>query len=288
MKRFAVSFVLVAASLVACTNPDNKPATNAGSALDTIQKPTGSFGSNNAGDAFGSYDNNKNASSGLAGTGGGAGGSSSTQTKGNLRVLSNQVRSGTCNEGSSCACEAGGSFTYSRQSTDYGPAIQASFSNCQFADGNGFNGDMILLVSDKPLLQSDKAQIASDTTAGSGKSVLLAAEGTFTAPSEKIDAEVVFLEERGVDYLAVDVADGKIVIGVRQSDGLAVVYAKDTTWICQGDANALYTCQEQSSGQKVSASKSGGSSSGSSGSSGAPAPSGSSSSDPSIPPAPKG
>ncbi len=276
-RRLVVSAILVVGSLVACTNPDDKPAKSAGAALDSIQNPTGTFDSSNAGSAFSRYGSDKNASSGLAGTGGGSGGSSSTQS---LHILADQVQGSSCAEGASCACDAGGSFTYSRQSTDYGPAIQASFDKCVFNDGNGFSGDMLLLASDKPLLKSDAAGVASDTA--TGKSLLLAAEGTFTKGSDSVKADVVFLQERGVDYLAVEVSDGKIVIGVRESDGLAVVYAKGTTWVCKPDASSDYTCQEQSSGQKVQAPKSGDNGSASS-SSPPPASSSSPPTDPTTP-----
>jgi hypothetical protein len=254
MNRFTVTAsAIVTLGLFACTSPVDKGSTSPGAAVDAIQNPTGSFGADNAGAAFGRYSENKNASSGLSSQAGGGSGASGSSTTQSLHVLANKAQTSTssCSEGSACACEGGGSFTYHQQQSDYGPAITATFDACVMADGSGFAGDMLLLVSDKPILKEDKAGVGSDAAAG--KSLLLAAEGTFTATGGKsLKAEVVFLDERGVDYLAVEVADGKIVIGVRKSDGLAVVYAKDTMWVCKPDASQAYACVEQSSGQKVS------------------------------------
>ncbi|HEY8078159.1 MAG TPA: hypothetical protein VIF62_28725 [Labilithrix sp.] len=249
-----IALAAVSLELFACTNQDDKPSQSPGAALDAVQNPTGSFGADNAGDAFSKYGSDKKSSSGLASTGGGssAGGSTTTQSY-RLHILAGNVQSTACEEGAKCACPSGGSFTYQKQNSDYGPALSASFDSCVFDDGNGFSGDMLLLQSDKPLLKSDKADVGTD--AASDASLLLAADGTFTNGSDSIKADVVFLHERSVDYLAVEVKDGKIVIGVRETDGLAVVYAKDTTWVCKPDASANYDCQEQSSGQKVSASK---------------------------------
>ena len=262
MNRVAVFAIASSLALFACTSTDDKPAKSPSAAVDSIQNPTGTFDANNAGSAFSKYDSGKSASSGLAGTGGGgsaAGGTSGSSSTQSLHVLAGKVQtsSSSCSEGSSCACDGGGTFSYQRQTTDYGPALTASFDQCVFDDGDGFSGDLLVLVSDKPLLQGDKASIGTDAAAD--KSLLLAADGMFSSPSKSVRAEVVFLAERGVDYLAVDVDDGRIVIGVRASDGLAVVYAKDTTWTCTavaGAAGAAYTCVDQTSGKKVDATKS--------------------------------
>jgi hypothetical protein len=248
MKRLAVSVLIVSSTLFACTNDDNKPSQSANAALDAIQTPTGTFDANNASGAFGKYGSDKTASSGLSSTGGGSG-SSSTQARTQLRFLA-EGAGGSCTEGASCACEGGGSFVYKRETTDYGPAIQAQFDGCTFADGSGFSGDMVLLASDKPLLKDD-----SFGDVDGKKSVLLAADGTFSSAKESVKANVVLLEERGVDYLAIEVSDGKIIIGVRESDGVAVVYAKDTLWVCTPSAGK-YSCEDQNDGKKLDTSKS--------------------------------
>ncbi len=252
MNRIAFTALAFSLGLFACTNQDDKPSKSASAALGSVQNPTGSFDADNANDAFSSYSSDKKSSSPLQSAGGGSGGSGSSSTQA-LHILSG-VQQSQCSEGSKCACPSGGSFTYQKQDSDYGPALSASFDSCVFDDGNGFTGDMLLLVSDKPLLKSDKADKADvGSDAASGQSMLLAADGTFTNGTDTIKADVVFLHERGVDYLAVEVKDGKVVIGVRESDGAAVVYAKDTTWLCQPGADGNYDCQEQSSGKKVSA-----------------------------------
>ncbi len=252
MNRIAFTALAFSLGLFACTSQDdNKPSKSAGAALGSVQNPTGSFDSDNASDAFAKWSSDKSSSSGLQSTGGGGSGGGSTTTQ-SLHILSGTVQQTSCAEGAKCACPSGGSFSYEKQSSDYGPAISASFDKCVFDDGSGFSGDMLLLESDKPLLKSDKADVGADD---GGKSLLLAAEGTFTNGTDSINADVVFLHERGVDYLAVAVKDGKIVIGVRESDGAAVVYAKDTTWLCTRDESLDYTCKEQSSGKKVQATK---------------------------------
>ena len=256
-KSFAGVLVVVSVAVGGCAKPAGDASKSAGVAIDTIQTPTGTFEADNASGAFGGYDTNRNASSGFTNTGGGTGGSSSAQS---LHVLSNTVQGSACREGATCACDGGGSYTYERQSTDYGPALQATFDDCILSSGTGFSGDMVLLASDKPLLKSD--QLLEDSTAD-GKSAVLAAQGTFTVQSKTIDASVVLLSERGVDYLAVDVPDGRLVIGRRSSDGLAVVYAKDTTWVCKPDANVSYACEEQNSGKTMEVATTGSTPSGS-------------------------
>jgi hypothetical protein len=140
-----------------------------------------------------------------------------------------------CAEGQSCACPGGGSLVYQAEQSKAGAAAHFTFDSCVGDDGMGFDGEAVAVVSSKPILGLAKP----------GSSALFAARGTVFDKTNKIDLEFALLTEGGYALLAVEVGDGKIVIG-STPQGSIVVIAKQGTFHCSGG-----TCKGDDTGEEI-------------------------------------
>jgi len=304
----------LATTSIACsssTSGEEGQTVDTGSALTTLRSPTGSFSAATAGKAFGGYRTQKADSQRVsAPTSGGSVGTRS------IRLLDRA--SGSCGQGQACACPNGGSMTYAAESNADGQMVKVRFASCSFEDGFGFDGNALLLVSNKSLLgyASEAASAPKAPSTGSGgtgsstgttgtgagsedsadgydsseglsesgstsgaAAVLLAAKGTASYGAKKLPLEIALLTEGKYAFLAVSVPDGKIVIGV-SADGRAIVKSKEGTWNCQSSAGG-WVCKSDS-GESLNVKEEAATEEGSSSSDDAP----SAPSAPSAPPAP--
>lgn len=248
----------LATSSIACSSSssgEEAASVDTGSALSTLRSPTGSFSAATAGKAFGGYRTQRADSQKVsAPTSGGSVGTRS------IRLL--DKASGSCGQGQACACPGGGSMTYSAESNADGQLVKVRFASCGFEDGFGFDGNAVLLVSNKSLLgyASEAASAPKAPSAGAGTgagtgvteadgasgaaAVLLAAKGTASYASKKLPFAFALLTEGQYAFLAVSVPDGKIVIGMH-ADGRAIVKSKEGTWSCQSSATG-WVCKSDS------------------------------------------
>lgn len=232
---------------VGCSSSEPTRTVSADDALTTFQNPTGSFSKDNASQAFSGF-RSEQSESGKVSTGG-AGGSSSTKSQ-SLKLLAHTLDAkASCAEGQTCACETSGSFVYTAEQSKAGAAAYMKFDKCVGKDGTGFTGEAILVVTSSPILGIEAD--SSSPVAASDKNLLLAAKGEAFDAKQSIDLEFALLHEAGYTLLAIQVPDGKIVIGVA-ANGNAFVKAKQGTWVCKaGKGNKGYACASQSGGEEV-------------------------------------
>jgi len=264
-----VAIVALASSAVACSSSSgNTDEVDTGSALSSLRTPTGSFSEQTAGKAFGNYRSGRANSSKISTPGATVGSDTAGTKMASIRLLSNA--SASCGGGQACACPNGGSLTYSAEQNADGAAIKVSFDACGFEDGWGFDGKAVLLASKKSLLGTPVAPAtpaavpgatgaaaasADNGTAAVGSSfgseyvsILLAAKGTASEGANKLQLEFALVAEAHYAFLAVQVADGKVVVGV-SDDGHAIVKSKEGTWTCNTTSNTTgsgWTCTSDS------------------------------------------
>lgn len=255
-----VAIVALATSALACSSSSGSgDEVDTSTALSSLRTPTGSFSEATAGKAFGGYRASR-ADSGRVSTPGASIGSASAGTKtASIRLL--DKASASCGGGQSCACPNGGSLSYAAESNADGAAIKVSFSACGFEDGWGFDGKAVLLASKKSLLGTPAAPAAAaapaatdgtsaspDTGTGAAGtsfgseyvSILIAAKGVASNGGNRLELEFALVAEAHYAFLAVQVADGKVIIGV-SDDGRAFVKSKEGTWSCTTSSSS-WTC----------------------------------------------
>lgn len=272
---FSGSLVLASILAMGCssTSGSSSRVGTASSALSIFREPTGTFDVSSGKSAVASMWAQKQQGSSLQQTPGAAG--LATQSMKPLTDALGSSNDGTassgssCAEGATCACAGGGSFSYRREASSEGQAARISFSDCRGASGAGFDGEALVVVSQTPLLVDDRLPKAT-----SGESVLFAAEGAALEGSARKDVTLAILVQSNVLLVAVDVPDGKVVLGAL-SDGRIVVRAKNASWTCAPSA-ASYTCTAEGSGETIVVERSGegGASAGASDDAPAPAPKG--------------
>lgn len=253
-----VAIVALATSATACSSSSGSgDEVDTSTALSSLRTPTGSFSEATASKAIGGY-RARRADSARVSTPGSSIGSASAGTKtASIRLL--DKASASCGGGNSCACPNGGSLSYAAESNADGAAIKMSFSACGFEDGWGFDGKAVVLASKKSLLGTPPAPAApaaadgtgasSDTT-GTGAagttfgseyvSILVAAKGVASNGGNRLELEFALVAEAHYAFLAVQVADGKVIIGV-SDDGRAIVKSKEGTWSCTTTSTS-WTC----------------------------------------------
>jgi hypothetical protein len=283
MKLFISASSVVLASFLAVGCSSSSSGSGSGgkvgsttSALATFRKPTGTFNASTSKSAIASMWQQQQQGGKLQGQTGGGGG---TATRA-IRPLADSLSSGdeggpACAEGARCSCEAGGSFSYQHEAADEGKAVRIAFSECMSSDGSGFDGEALVLVANKPLLDDPKLPKAT-----SAQSVLLVAEGNAIEGKERQKVGLALLAQSNVVLVAVEVEDGTIVLGA-MSDGTIIVRSKDASYTC-APGKSSYTCKDDASGETIVVD-------GSDQASGpSPAPSGSSSNGSAPTPPPKG
>lgn len=273
MKTASVALValvaLASSSAVACSSSSGSGNDiDTGTALSSLRTPTGSFSEASAGKAFGSYRSDRANSSKISTPGASVGSASAGTKTASIRLL--DKASGSCGGGQACACPNGGSLTYAAESTADTAAIKVSFDACGFEDGWGFDGKAVLLASKKSLLgttgatASASASVSAGASASAGAagaaadngtgsagasfggeyvSILLAAKGTASNGANKLQLELALVTEAHYAFLAVQVADGKVVVGI-SDDGHAIVKSKEGTWTCDTTGSG-WTCTSE-------------------------------------------
>jgi putative hemolysin len=269
LSALAMTFTLGALS-IACSSESSEPV-SANSALDSFQNPTGSFTKETGGQALSGYKAEQAESSKVERPGGSAGGTKPQS----LRLLTKTLDSkASCNEGQSCACVGGGSFSYRREETKAGQAARFQFDSCVGNDNAGFDGQAILLVTSRPLLgisddgnsrsapppkktgSSDEGGLteAEDGSPASeaerDQNLLFAARGTAIEGNKRTALDFALAYEKGYTLLAVEVKDGKVVVGLAPS-GTIFVKAKQGSWVCTPSSSRGYQCKSSSGGDDV-------------------------------------
>jgi hypothetical protein len=256
-----VAIVALATSALACSSSSGSgDEVDTATALASLRTPTGSFSEATAGKALGGYRARRADSARVSTPGATVGGESAGTKTASIRLLDKAKVS--CGGGQSCACPNGGSLSYTAESNADGAAIKVSFDACGFEDGWGFDGKAVLLASKKSLLgtpaapatpaipaAADGTSASSDTT-GTGAagtsfgneyvSILVAAKGVASNGGNRLELEFALVAEAHYAFLAVQVADGKVVIGV-SDDGRAIVKSKEGTWTCTTTSSS-WTC----------------------------------------------
>jgi hypothetical protein len=248
-KIFSGLVVLTAAigltSAVGCSSSESSRTVSADDALTTFQNPTGSFSKDNASQAFSGF-RSEQSESGKVGTGGVAGSGGSTKTQGLTKFMTRTLDAkASCAEGQSCACEVSGSFSYTAEQSKAGAAAHIKFDKCVNKEA-GFTGEAVIVVTSNPILGIERD--SSSPTTASDKNLLFAAKGEAFDAKQSVNLEFALLHESGYTLLAIQVADGKIVIGVAPN-GNAFVKAKQGTWVCKaGKGSKGYACSSTSGG----------------------------------------
>ena len=254
-----VALVALASSAVACSSSSGSSnEIDTDTALSSLRTPTGSFSEATAGKAFGNYRADRANSSKISTPGASVGSDTAGTRTASIRLLDNATAS--CGGGQACSCPNGGSLTYGAESTADTQAIKVSFDACGFEDGWAFDGKAVLLASKKTLLGGfvpPASSGAAGTGTGTGStgsfgseyvSILLAAKGTVSKGVNKLELELALVTEAHYAFLAVQVADGKVVVGV-SDDGHAIVKSKEGTWTCNtvsGATGSGWTCTSDS------------------------------------------
>lgn len=253
-----VAILALATSAVACSSSSgSRDEVDTSTALSSLRTPTGSFSEATAGKALGGYRAHRADSARVSAPGASIGSASAGTKTASIRLL--DKASASCGGGQSCACPNGGSLSYATESNADGAAIKVSFNACGFEDGWGFDGKAVLLASKKSLLGTpaapDGTSASADTTGttdttGTGAagtsfgseyvSILVAAKGVASNGGNRLELEFALVAEAHYAFLAVQVADGKVVIGV-SDDGRAIVKSKEGTWSCTTSASS-WTC----------------------------------------------
>jgi hypothetical protein len=274
MKTSAMSLALVA--LVASVNAACADAVHdddVDSALEAFRHPTGTFSKENGSSAFSNYRSEQSESSKVNTPKSGE--SSGTSSSQSVRLLAKTVDSqAKCSEGQSCPCDAGGSFVYSQLQRSEGLALRFKFDDCLSADKTGFAGEAVLFMTDKALLGDDAARSSSSSSSSSSsgapkktgslfgnskplampstepKNMFLAARGNAIEGSKRTPIEFALIKEGEFVLLAVEVPDGKIVIGIA-SDRSAFVKAKQGTFLCQPKGKEGYACKSTNGGEEL-------------------------------------
>lgn len=288
MKNAAATLALIffsAGFAVGCT-PENKQV-DLDDALNAFKNPTGSFSKETGSGAFSGYRSEEAESSKVSTPG--ASGSSGTSRTQSLTFLTKTLdQKAQCAEGEACPCESSGSFVYKMETRSEGKALQMQFDKCVSADGSGFDGQAALLVSNQPLLglesgglekkapASEENEEASDEAASTpktpktpktgsktlavnpslGQNLLLTAKGTAFEGDKSVSLEFSLVYEAGYTVLAIEVPDGKVVIGMA-ADGTAFVKAKQGSWTCKPQNGKGYVCTSTSGGEDVAVSEEG-------------------------------
>jgi hypothetical protein len=230
--------------MMGCSSSEQSTRTvSADDALTTFQNPTGSFNKDNASQAFSGFRSEQSESGKVSTNGAAGGGSTKTQS---LKLLSRTLDAkASCAEGQTCACATSGSFVYTAEQSKAGAAAHIQFDKCVSEDGSGFTGEAVLVVTTNPILG---VEADGPVAAGDDKNLLLAARGEAFDATQSIKLEFALLHEAGYTLLAIQVPDGKIVIGVAPS-GNAFVKAKQGTWVCKaGKGKKGYACASVSGG----------------------------------------
>ncbi len=275
-----VALVVLASSAVACSSSNgNANDIDTGTALSSLRTPTGSFSEVTAGKAFGNYRSDRANSSKISTPGASVGSDSAGTRTASIRLLDSAQAS--CGGGQACACPNGGSLTYGAEKSADTEAIKVSFDTCGFEDGWAFDGKAVLLASKKSLLggvvpAADVPSSGSGTGSATGStgaafgseyvSILLAAKGTVSKGVNRLELDLALVAEAHYAFLAVQVADGKVVVGV-SDDGHAIVKSKEGTWTCNTVSNATgngWTCTSDS-GKTITATEEAGDSASASG-----------------------
>ncbi len=250
-----VAAVTLSTLAIGCTN-ESTDSVNTDSAIDAFQNPTGSFDKSTGADAFSAFKAEKSESTKVSQPDGKSG--VGTQS---IRLMTRTLDAKTsCAEGQSCACAAGGSFSYQLEESKVGKAARFQFNKCVGESNSGFDGQAIILVTSKPILGIEKATAKktstkkptgglseaddSSSSASLDQNVLFAAKGTAIEGQQKTALEFALLSEAGWTLLAVQVKDGKIVIGVAPN-GNAFVKAKQGTWYCSPGTAKGYVCKSE-------------------------------------------
>jgi hypothetical protein len=239
MSSAVVLLAVVASPLMGCSSESH--SVDADSALSAFKNPTGTFSKDTGSSAFSSYQSEHAQSDSVSrpSVGSGSSGQSNPQS---VKVLAKTLDAKSqCTEGEKCACAGGGSAIYDQEPSKIGKAVRFQFDKCIGDDGAGFDGEALLLVTSQPIVD-----LAKDTPAASGASadaqnILFAAKGTATDGDKSLELEFALVEESGYTLLAVEVADGKIVVGLAP-DGSAWVKAKQGTWTCKPNESKSYAC----------------------------------------------
>lgn len=306
-----VAVVALASSAVACSAEEATNEVDSNSAISALRSPTGTLTRESAGKAFGGYRQQRAESSKVsapAKNGGGLGVES-------IKVLDQASSNAGQGQGGSQACPAGGTMSYQAEQSADGALVKVKATACAFEDGFSFDGNMILLASKKSILglsaeeSSPPAKSGSSSSTGSAPSddgdydgagygdsmdgsgvsnsesngmgggvvaLLIAAKGTASYGAKKSPLEFALLTEGQYAFLAVSVADGSIIIGMRD-DGKAVVRTKNGTWNCS-ESGSRWSCTSDK-GEKLDATEEAGEVAEGESSGAVPPPSSSSSSD---------
>jgi hypothetical protein len=264
-----VASITLGALAMGCSN-ESTDSVNTDSAINAFQNPTGSFDKSSGADAFSSFKSEQSESGKVQQPDGKSGpGTQSLRTL--TRTLANTTSS--CSEGQSCACQGGGSFVYSLESSKAGQSARINFNKCIGDNNTGFDGQMIVLVTSQPILGIGAAQTApasgtkkpssgstdglkdadsssSSTSSAADKNILIAAKGNAIEGQKRVAVEFALLKEGGWLLLAVEVKDGKVVLGVAPNRDV-FVKAKQGSWICSPRSTKGYQCKAQGSGEDL-------------------------------------
>lgn len=278
-----VAVIALASSAVACSANEETNEVDSSSAISALKSPTGTLTRESAGKAFGGYRVQRAESSKVsagAKNGGGIGVES-------IKVLDQASSNAGQGQDGSQACPAGGTMTYQAEQSAEGALVKVKATACAFDDGFSFDGNMILLASKKSILGLSAEESAPPSKSGSSSSkggtpsndedydgegygdsmdgvsssdssgmgsgvvaLLIAAKGTASYGAKKTPLEFALLAEAQYAFLAVKVADGSIVIGMRD-DGRAVVRTKNGTWNCS-ESGSRWSCTSDK-GEKLEA-----------------------------------
>lgn len=240
-----VTFVVATGSLACSASSSSDRTVSTTSALSALRNPTGTFSKATGREAFASYDSKRSEGNRFSGSSATSTGGGSTTAQ-SLRFLdtAEQLES-RCSEGEACACPGGGSVRATHEATADGDEVQMSFDACVFEDGGAFDGQAMVLMSKKPLVDyTPKSAASGDAFDGPYQAMLVAAKGVATHDGAETPLELALLVQAGYAYVSVTVPDGNVVVGVTD-DGKAIVKAKDATWTCSTSASS-YSCESDS------------------------------------------
>jgi hypothetical protein len=249
MKLASAALPLLLATLGAlggCTEKDS--TVDLDRALESLRNPTGSFTRDTGSGAFSGYKSEQAESSRVDRPGAGSGSASTQSMRFLTRTLDAKAQ---CTEGQACACATSGSFTYKQAPSNEGTALHFTFDACKSAEGNTFDGEAMVLSTTKPLLDVEaKTPTKTKLEPAAGEpNLLMTAKGTASDGNQSIALEFALIYEAGYTLLAVEVADGKIVVGVA-ADGSGFVKAKHGTWSCTPKTKG-YDCVSTDGGETV-------------------------------------
>lgn len=229
--------------VAACSAKNDAPIdTNA--SLSAFRNPTGSFTKETGAEAFSGYGAEKKESGKISRPGASSG---TSRTQGIRLMNTARTAEGSCGEGQKCACPGGGTLVYQAEQSSVGAAAHFQFDSCIDENGSGFDGEAVVIVANQPILGIAKA--AKSTTQAGEENVFFAAKGTAIEDGTTLDLEFALLVEAGYTLLAVEVADGKIVVG-SAPDGSWFVKAKQGSFHCSSSKGKMI-CTSDESGEEI-------------------------------------